>query len=138
VNFGWIKLHRKIKDHWFWPKGTRYTKLEAWIDLLISANHSPEKVSLGLKLIIVGRGQYITSQVALAKRWGWDRKTVNNFLKLTKSDEMLDFKSSKERDTGFTLITIRNYRKYQDREDRALDIETDIQTDIQRTSNGHS
>jgi len=103
------------------------------MDLLLSANHRQEKVSLGLKLINVERGQLITSQVALAKRWGWDRKTVNTFLKLTKSDEILDFQSSKEVDTGYTLVTIRNYSKYQDGENGALD----IQTDIQRTSNGH-
>ena len=50
---------------------------------------------------------------------------MNAFLKLTKGDEMLDFESSKEVDTGYTLITIRNYSKYQDSKSDAPDIEAD-------------
>ncbi len=61
---------------------------------------------------------------------------MNTFLKLTKSDEILDFQSSKEVDTGYTLITIRNYSKYQDKENEALDIEADNGTDLQGTTGG--
>ena len=124
MNLGWIKLHRKIKEHWLWPKGY-YSKFEAWIDLILLANHSQGKVPIGSRLITVERGQLLTSQLQLAKRWGWNRKTVNTFLKLTKSDEILDFRSSSEADTGYTLITIRNYNKYQSRESGALDTGAD-------------
>jgi len=138
VNLGWIKLHRKIKEHWLWPDGARYSKLEAWIDLLLSANHSQNKVLLGSKLIIVERGQVLTSQLSLAKRWGWNRKTVNTFLKVTKSDEILDFQSSSEVDTGYTLITIRNYGKYQGRGNGSLDTGADTGADTQGTVKGQS
>ena len=138
MNLGWIKLYRRIKDHWLWPKGTRYSKLEAWIDLLLSANHSQNKVLLGSKLITVERGQILTSQLSLAKKWSWNRKTVNTFLKLTKSDEILDFRSSSEVDTGYTLITIRNYGKYQGRGNGALDTGADTGADTQGAVKGQS
>ena len=128
MNLGWIKLHRKIKEHWLWPKGY-YSKFEAWIDLILLANHSQGKVPIGSRLITVERGQLLTSQLQLAKRWGWNRKTVNTFLKLTKSDEILDFRSSSEADTGYTLVTIRNYNKYQSRESEALDTGADTGAD---------
>ena len=137
ANTGWIRLHRKIREHWLWHRRRRFSHFEAWVDLLLSANHSQGKVPIGSKLLTIERGQLLTSQVALAKKWGWNRKSVNAFLKLTKSDEILDFESSKEVDTGYTLITIRNYSKYQDKQDSSLDIETAIGTDIEGTSKGH-
>ena len=137
MDTGWIKLHRQIQEHWLWRERRRFSKAEAWIDLLLSASHTPNKVPLGSKLMTIERGQILTSQVALAKRWSWNRKSVVSFLSVLKSDEILDFESSKEADTGYTLITIQNYSKYQDRKNGALDIETDIETDIQGTSGGH-
>ena len=136
MDSGWIRLHRKIREHWLWRRRRRFSHFEAWIDLLLSANHSQGKVLIGSKLITVERGQVLTSQISLANRWRWNRKTVNAFLKITKSDQILDFESSKEVDTGYTLITIRNYGKYQDKQDGSLDIETDIGTDISGTTEG--
>ena len=134
---GWIRLHRKIREHWLWHRRRRFSHFEAWVDLLLSANHSHGKVPIGSKLIPVERGQVLTSQLSLAKRWRWNRKTVNAFLTLAKGDQILDFESSKGVDTGYTLITIRNYSKYQDRENETLDIEADNGTDIQGTMEGH-
>ena len=34
-NTGWIKLNKKIKNHWLWDK-PEY--LRAWIDMLMEAN----------------------------------------------------------------------------------------------------
>lgn len=135
---GCICLHRQIKSHWLWPgvKGSRYSKFEAWIYLLLSTNHQARKIDIGSKLIIVGRGQLLTSQVALARRWSWHRETVSQFLYQLKADGMLGIETSKHTSTGYTLLTICNYDKYQDIEGRASDIQfsdtpqnPDIQTD---------
>jgi len=122
---GWICLHRQIKSHWLWPgvKGSRYSKFEAWIYLLLSTNHQARKIDIGSKLIIVGRGQLLTSQVALARRWSWHRETVSQFLYQLKADGMLGIETSKHTSTGYTLLTICNYDKYQDIEGRASDIQ---------------
>ncbi len=135
MDSGWIRLHRKIREHWLWPgkKKRRYSKLEAWIDLILSANHQPRKVDIGSKLITIGRGQLLTSQVGLAKKWSWHRETVVQFFYQLKADEMLDIETSKQTNTGYTLLTLCNYSKHQDVEGGLSDIQTDIQTDIHHT-----
>jgi hypothetical protein len=110
---GWIKLYRRIREHPFWPVNRAYSKLEAWIDLLFSANHKPTSINLDFITIKVGRGQFITSQIKLAKKWGWHRERVFKFLRLLKSEGMADFETSNRTSTGYTLITILNYEKYQ-------------------------
>ena len=136
---GWICLHRQIKSHWLWPdvKGRRYSKFEAWIYLILSANHQARKVDIGSKFIVVERGQLLTSQVALAKKWKWHRETVLQFLYQLKADEMLGIETSNHTSTGYTLLTICNYDKYQNIEGRASDIQSDIQSSTQPTSNRH-
>jgi len=136
---GWIRLHRIIKDHWLWPgvKGRRFSKFEAWLYLLLSANHQARKVDIGSRLITIERGQLLTSQVALGRKWSWHRETVLQFLYQLKADEMLDIETSKHTSTGYTLLSIRNYSKYQDIEGRASDIQSDIQSSIQPTSDRH-
>jgi len=136
---GWICLHRQIKSHWLWPgvKGRRYSKFEAWIYLILSANHQARKVDIGSKFIVVERGQLLTSQVALAKKWKWHRETVLLFLYQLKADEMLGIDTSKHTSTGYTLLTICNYSKYQSGEEQASDIQPDIETDIRPASTQH-
>ena len=79
---GWIKLHRQIREHWTYKEPRRFSRFEAWIDLLLSANHEPTKILLGNRLIPVERGQFITSQVSLGRTWGWNRKTVKDYFQI--------------------------------------------------------
>lgn len=106
---GWIKLYRQIRHNFLWPKGRKYTKLEAWMDMLLQANHAPEKVLIGNQVVEVQRGQFITSTVKLAHRWKWDRKTVTRFLHLLRNEEMC----TTEATTKYTRVTITNYEFYQ-------------------------
>ena len=39
---GWIKLHRKIQDHWVW-QDDRY--LRYWLTILLNVNHESKKIS---------------------------------------------------------------------------------------------
>jgi hypothetical protein len=113
MNSGWIKLHRRLREHPFWPVDRPYSKLEAWIDLLLSANHKSTSVNFDFTVINVTRGQCITSQVKLAKKWNWHRETVSKFLRLLEREDMASIETSNKTSSGFTLITIQNYEKYQ-------------------------
>jgi len=105
---GWISLHRKIQEHWLWDD-LPFSKGQAWIDLLISANHKEKKTLIGNTLIEIEKGAFITSEVKLADRWGWGRKKVRIFLKLLEDEEMIIKKST----TKYTSISIVNYTSYQ-------------------------
>ena len=135
---GWIKLHRRIREHPLWPVDRRYTTLEAWIDLLLAANHKPTVVNIDFTNIEVTRGQILSSQVKLAKRWGWHRTTVKNLMDHLKSQKMADIETSNKTSSGYTLLTILNYDKYQgveiDETDSQADSDTDVETDSQPTA----
>lgn len=105
---GYIKLHRKIKECWIWEEKP-FDKRSAWIDMLLSASHQDNKFLFGGSLVSVKRGEFITSEVKLAARWGWSRKKVRSFLGVLETDKML----SKKGTTKYTAITIENYDLYQ-------------------------
>lgn len=105
---GWIKLHRQLQECPIWY-GERFSKGQAWVDLLLLANHRDKKILFNGEMIVIKRGQYLTSTVKLAEKWGWNRKTVSSYLKMLENDKMIVKLSDKTK----TLITIENYEVYQ-------------------------
>ena len=105
---GWISLHRKIINHYLW-QDKPFSKAQAFIDLLLLANHKKQKICLGNHLIEVERGEVITSELKLMDRWGWSKTKVRAFLKLLIDDEILITK----KDHRKTAIKIANYELYQ-------------------------
>ena len=105
----WIKLHRKLQDCWIWQENEPFDKRSAWVDLLLSANHSDKKILFNGELIIVKRGQVLTSIRKLSAKWSWSVNRVYRYLRLLESDNML----IKESDNDKTLLTIVNYEVYQ-------------------------
>lgn len=104
---GWIALHRKIQEHHLW-EDKPFSKGQAWIDLLLLANHEDKKFLLGNELMTVEQGMVVTSIEKLKVRWGWSNTKVVNFLKLLENDEMITRKS----DTKKTVLTLLNYSVY--------------------------
>lgn len=104
---GWIAIHRQIQEHQFWEEKP-FSKGQAWIDLILLANHEDKKFLLGNELMIVKCGSLVTSIEKLKARWGWSNTKVINFLKLLENDEMITRKS----DTKKTVITLLNYSKF--------------------------
>lgn len=107
---GWIKLYRQIQYNVFWPHNRPYTKLEAWLYLLLRANHADNRDFFDIGPVEIKRGQFITSEVKLAEKWKWDRGTVRRFLKILQNDEQMIIKTATSK---YTVITIVNYEKYQ-------------------------
>lgn len=107
---GWIKTYRKIQDCWIWLDKEPFDKRSAWIDLLLSANHSDKRVLFNGELITVQRGQILTSIRKISEKWKWSYDKTLRFLKLIENDGMIQRDSDKFR----TLLTIVNYEFYQD------------------------
>lgn len=106
---GWISIHRQLQEHWLW-EDRPFSKGQAWIDLLLLANHADNKFLFGNELMEVKAGCFITSERKLSERWGWSRKKVDNFLSLLQSDNMIILKKNQQR----TAINIVNYGDFQD------------------------
>ena len=109
LSSGWIKLYRQLQDCWIWLDKEPFDKRSAWVDLLLTANHSDKKILFNGELITVKRGQILTSVRKLSAKWKWSVNKVYRFLKLLEDDEMLQKESDKDR----TLLTIENYSVFQ-------------------------
>lgn len=106
---GWISLSRKVRDCWIW-QDKPFSKGQAWVDMLLSANHEDKKFLLGNELVEVKRGSFITSEHKLMDKWGWSKTKVRAFLLLLENDSMIVKISDKKK----TTINIVNYSDYQD------------------------
>ncbi|HAZ6361806.1 TPA: DnaD domain-containing protein [Staphylococcus aureus] len=125
---GWISIDRSIQNHWLFKEKRTFSKFEAWIYLLMEANHSKAKVPMGNQIVTVERGQRLTSILTLSDLFNWSRFKVKTFLDLLESDGMLEVKTTSK----YTLITIVNYDFYQSEQGR-----NQHQNDIKPTSKQH-
>lgn len=133
ADIGWICVHRKIQDCWLWDDDEPFSKGQAWIDLLLLANHEDKKTLFDGELIVVKRGQRITSVRKLADRWHWGKDKTLNFLRVLEQEEMI----VRNADSRKTLITIVNYGVYQDVKDTKQTVSRQS-ADSEQTVSRHS
>lgn len=123
---GWIALYRKIENHWLWDDKP-FSKGQAWIDLLLLANHDDNKFLLGNELISLKKGSFVTSEIKLMERWGWGKGKTRAFLDLLQKDNMI----VKQADHRKTIINVVNYERFANFERNNIP-----PTDYNRTANG--
>ena len=125
---GWISIHRKIRECVIWDSDEPFTRRDAWIDLLLLANHRDKETIFDGEKITVKRGQYLTSVRKLAQEWHWGKDKTLKYLKLLEECEMI----TRDADSRRTLITIVNYCLYQDKNDDVADSEKDSEQTVNR------
>lgn len=111
-NRGWIRLHRKIMDNPFWLKEP-FTPGQAWVDLLLLANHKAGIIWKRGIMIEVKRGQVGHSERTLAARWRWSRNRVKRFFRDLKTMQQIELETEPQNKNVTALITIVNYDLYQ-------------------------
>jgi hypothetical protein len=122
---GWVKVYRAIQENEFYFS-ERFTKTQAWIDLILLANHKPNTIFLRGVEVRLGRGDLAYSQVTLAKRWKWNERTVKKYLKMLQDRQMIQSRFS----NITTIISINNYHRYQNNTEQNTEQSTSrIQTD---------
>lgn len=117
---GWIGLYRKLACDPLWLS-EKFTRGQAWVDLLMLANHSPGFIRVQGMRVELQRGDVGYSENTLADRWKWSRTRVRNFLQELIEDEMIlkkiekkDEKNGGKKDKRKSVISIVNYNQYQD------------------------
>lgn len=110
---GYLALWRKIQDHPFYKERREFSKLEAWIDILMEVQHDeePKKVIMGMTVITCNYGESLNSIFTWAKRWRWHESKVRRFFKLLSNMNQISTKSEGKT----TRLTVLNYRKYDPR-----------------------
>ena len=106
---GWISLHRKILDNPILTRGRAYSRFEAFVYMLLKANHKDNKAVIGNQKIDIKKGSFNTSQKKLMKEFNWGISRLRSFLELLQSDSMIQIKTN----TISTYITINNYKELQ-------------------------
>lgn len=91
---------------WF---SERFTRMQAWIDMILLASHKDHIVYIRGNEVRVTRGQLAWAAEVLAQRWKWDRKTVIRFLESLEKQGMIGQQKSRV----ITVITINKYDLYQ-------------------------
>lgn len=107
---GWIAVYRSILDNESIWNDKPFARGQAWIDLLLLANHKTKKILFDGRLVEVERGSMITSISKLAERWGWSRKKAVGFLNVLVEAEMLEYKVVGRK---YTVVKIVNYNRAQ-------------------------
>jgi hypothetical protein len=130
---GWITLHRKIEENDLWL-AEPFTRGQAWVDLLLIANHKPQLLYKRNIPITIERGQVGWSQERLGKRWKWGRKKVAGFLKTLENAQQIKL------DNNHTLsrIIIVNYDKYQQKEQQSHNSRTTDRTNNNNDNNDNN
>ncbi len=115
---GWIKIHRKITNS---PIFSSEKGLKIWLWLLTKANHKGESIYVGRDKVDLQKGQLVFGRKTASEFLKMSPSTVWFWIKQLKSDRFIDTLSSR----NYTIITIRNWSKYQS---------TDSSTDFKKTS----
>ncbi len=108
MNDGWISLHRKVMENPLYFSEP-FTRMQAWIDMLLLANHKGSFFYVRGNKVTVNRGEIGYSQQNLAIRWQWSRGKVIRFLnEIEKSGMIVQQKNSVN-----NIISIVKYDDYQ-------------------------
>jgi hypothetical protein len=104
---GWIKLHRKILNNPIIKRPAYYT---LWSVLLLLAQHKEQKIMWNKDILIIKEGQLITGRDKLSEITSIPTSTIEDILAyLEKSQHQIQ----QQKTTKFRLITILNWKEYQ-------------------------
>jgi len=121
---GYVKLHRKMQEHWIWQDPE---KLRAWLDLILMAAWKPQSKLVGGKLIPIPRGGLAASERYLSARWKWSTTKVRKFL----HDLALEGMIIKQKKQGLGVLTLLNYESYNEpsSKEKAQNVANEKQTE---------
>lgn len=132
-DYSYIKLYRKATDCDLFEKKP-FDQWHAFEFLMIRATWKPKSILIKNQQVKLDTGQLIYSERTLADAFGWSRNKVRRFIALLESLEMI----KTERTVLGTVITITNYKKYQQNDttsDTSEDIENYTSIDDVPTTN---
>lgn len=110
---GFVVLWRKIADNRIWLDEP-FTRGQAWVDLIMLANHKDGFLRVRGNRLEVKRGDVGWSKQRLSKRWQWSIGKVTRFLVELENDLQIVQKTvGKTEHRICSIITINNYETYQ-------------------------
>jgi len=127
---GFVALDRSALDHPLLKDAERF---RAWFWIVAKACWKPTPYDINGKIVPLERGQLCVSRAQLADAWGWSPSAVERFLVRLETEQMIGRATGQ----GRTIITVCNYGKYQDVEEKtgqAPEQSTGQRSDSDRTA----
>ena len=109
---GYIKLYRCIKENPLWHEEP-FTRGQAWVDLLLIANHKEGVIRRRGIRVNVRRGEVGMSLRELSDRWKWSVGKIQRFFDELKLDTQINYRLDTENINVTSLICVTNYEIYQ-------------------------
>ena len=134
---GYVMLPRELLESPIWDKDPSYTRF--WIYLLLKARWKEEPVTRGG--VTIGRGQLLKSYRTIRKECryrenqAWREWSLAKIFRMVSWFEAQGSIHTKRTDLG-TLITLRNFNKYQDPDRYRRDLGTDLGTGLEQQEEG--
>jgi hypothetical protein len=107
---GYLLMFRSLFKHHFWVEKRVFSKFEAWVDLIRTANYKEKKILVKSSMVKLQRGQIAVSLRDLAKKWFWSKDKVARFLMLLEDEQMIRIQKRND----VSIITLNNYSYYND------------------------
>jgi DNA-binding MarR family transcriptional regulator len=112
IRQGYVLQQRDIIDTLWEGERHKFSRAEAWMDLLMAARFESEPIEIPLShngFILCERGQYVVSLSDLAKRWQWSVSSVRRMLDRLSNMNAIRWEAS----SRLVRITICNYGTYE-------------------------
>ena len=131
---GYIKLWRKIWSNKLFQEKRKFSRFEAWVDMVMLANGKEKEIIFDGKPLLIKRGQFLTSQRQLAVRWRWSKTKTREFLySLQNHDHSIKVYSDRKK----SIITILNYEHYNPLTDEEKTTENEEKKTTERPLKDH-
>lgn len=128
-----LPIVRDFFDGPLWSEPRKFSKAEAWIDLLVSAAYEDtEWVGEGIR-IRLRKGDLIASTRYLAGRWQWHRTQVRRFLEALEKEGKLTQVSVPECAQVGALLSLSDYEGYTI--GRTRSVPTSVSKAVPKTNN---
>ena len=122
-NNGWVLIWREMFEDKLWL-AEPFTRGQAWVDLILLANHTPSSFYIRGNEVKVNRGQVARSEMALAERWQWSRGKVRRYIRMLETGQQI----VQQKNFLITLITITNYNRYQPKDGKVVQQKSESST----------
>lgn len=103
---GWISLHRKLLDSAVFQNADL---LKVWIWCLLKATHKDYEMMVGLQVVELEPGQFVTGRNKGSDELNLKPSTFRDYLKTLEKMGMIELNPDNKK----TLITVANWDKYQ-------------------------